>query len=108
MLVRGQTKENNERFFSRSKSRHKKGKEKCWYCGKIEHLKKDCWKRKESEENSTKESNLVVTNSSMTGQVLSIYSNLKYQEECKLDSSASHHMCSHKNWLFSDQVLMRV
>jgi hypothetical protein len=61
MLVRGRTKEKNERSFSRSKSRHKKGKEKCWYCGKTGHLKKDCWKRKESEKNSTKEANLVVT-----------------------------------------------
>jgi hypothetical protein len=34
MLVRGRTKEQNERSFSRSKSRHRKGKEKCWYCGK--------------------------------------------------------------------------
>jgi hypothetical protein len=34
MLVRGQTKEKNERIFSRSKSRHKKSKAKCWYCGK--------------------------------------------------------------------------
>jgi hypothetical protein len=34
MLVRGRTKEQNERSFSRSKSRHRKGKEKCWFCGK--------------------------------------------------------------------------
>jgi hypothetical protein len=80
-LIRGRTKEKNERSSSRSKSRHKKGKEKCWYYGKIGHLKKDCWKRKESEENSTKEANLAVTNSSMTDQVLSVSSNLQYQEE---------------------------
>ena len=61
MLVRGRTKEQNERIFSRSKSRHRKGKAKCWYCGKTGHLKKDCWKRKESKENSTKEANLVIT-----------------------------------------------
>jgi hypothetical protein len=76
MLVRGQTKEKNERIFSQSKSRHRKGKTKCWYCGKTRHLKKDCWKRKESEENSTKEENLAVTNSGMTDQVLSVSSNL--------------------------------
>jgi hypothetical protein len=36
MLVRGRTKEKNERSFSRSKSRHRKGKEKCWYYGKTD------------------------------------------------------------------------
>jgi TFIIF-interacting CTD phosphatase-like protein len=81
MLFRGQTKEENERSSSRSKSRCRKSKEKCWYCGKTRHLKKDFWKRKESEENSMKEENLAVTNSGMTDQVLSISSNLKYQEE---------------------------
>jgi hypothetical protein len=36
-----------------------------------------------------KEANLAVTNSGMTDQVLSISSNLQYQEEWKLDSGAS-------------------
>jgi hypothetical protein len=61
MLLRGRTKEKNDRSFFRSKSRHRKGKARCRYCGKTRHLKKDCWKRKESEENSTKEANLAVT-----------------------------------------------
>jgi hypothetical protein len=56
MLVKGRTKEKKERIFFRSKSRHRKGKAKCWYYGKTGHLKKDCWKIKESEENSMKES----------------------------------------------------
>jgi hypothetical protein len=105
MLVRGQTKEKNERIFSRSKSRHRKGKAKCWYCGKTRHLKKDCWKRKESEENSTKEENLDVTNSGMIDQALSVSSNLQYQEEWHLDSGASHHMCSHRNRFISYQCV---
>jgi hypothetical protein len=84
MLVRGRTKEQYERSFSRSMSRHRKGKAECWYCGKTRHLKKDCWKIKESKENSTKEENLAVTNSGMIDQVLSISSNLQYQEELKL------------------------
>jgi hypothetical protein len=91
-MVRGRTKEKSDRIFSRSMSRHKKCKAKCWYYGKIGHLKKDCWKRKESEEKSKKEANLAITNLGMTHQVLSISSNLQYQEEWKLDSSASHHM----------------
>jgi hypothetical protein len=39
----------------------------------------------------------------MIDQVLSISSNLQYQEEWQLDLGASHHMCSHRNWLFSYQ-----
>jgi hypothetical protein len=34
MMVRARTKEKNERIFSRSNSRHRKGKAKCWYYGK--------------------------------------------------------------------------
>jgi hypothetical protein len=105
MLIRGRIKENNERRFSRSKSRHRKGKAKCWYCGKTGHLKKYCWKRKESEKNSTKEANLVVTNSGMIDQVLSVSSILQYQEEWQLDSCSSHHMCSHRNWFISYQFV---
>ena len=93
------------RSFSRSKSRQRKGKAKCWYCGKTRHLKKDCWKRKESEEESTKEANLIVTNSDIIDQVLSNSSILQYQEEWKLDSGASHHMCSHRNWFISYQYV---
>ena len=48
---------------------------------------------------------MVVTNSGLTDQVLSISSNLQYQEECKLDSGASHHMFSHRNWFFSYQSI---
>jgi hypothetical protein len=65
------------------------------------HIKKYCWKRKESEEKSTKEVNLAVTISGMNDQVLSVSTNLQYQEECQLDSGASHHMCSHRNWFIS-------
>jgi hypothetical protein len=46
---------------------------------------------------------LAVTNSSMNDQVLFVSSNLQYQEEWQLDSSASHHMCSHRNWFISYQ-----
>eukprot|EP00253_Pinus_taeda_P010174 PITA_10174 len=58
MVARGRSKERGEkpRGSSRSKSKGKKCKEKCWNCNKIGHLKKDYWKRKESE-NPKKEAN---------------------------------------------------
>jgi hypothetical protein len=46
---------------------------------------------------------LELTNSGMTHQVLSVSSNLQYQEELQLDLGASHHMCSHINWFNSYQ-----
>jgi hypothetical protein len=52
-----------------------------------------------------KEENLAVTNSGMNDQVLSVSTNLQYQEECQLDSGASHHMCLHRNWLISYQYV---
>jgi hypothetical protein len=63
----------------------------------------DCWKRNESEQNSTKEANLAVTNSGMIDQVLSVSNNLQYQEEWQLYLGASHHMCSQRNWFISYQ-----
>eukprot|EP00253_Pinus_taeda_P036500 PITA_36500 len=60
MVARGRSKERGEktRGSSRSKSKGKKCKAKCWYCNKIGHLKKDCWKQKESD-NPKKEENQV-------------------------------------------------
>jgi hypothetical protein len=59
MVARGQSKERgkNQRGTSRSKSKGKKVKQKCWYFDKLRHLKKDCWKRQQSsKDDSTKES----------------------------------------------------
>ena len=56
MVARGRSIEKGEgsRDKSRSKSRGKKSKGKCWYCNKARHLKKDCWKRKEENDESKK------------------------------------------------------
>lgn len=46
---------------------------------------------------------MVVTDSGIIDQYLSVSSNLQYQEEWKLDSGASHHMWAHRNWFISYQ-----
>lgn len=60
VIDRGWSKEGGEktRGSSRSKSKGKKCKAKYWHCNKIGHLKKDCWKRKDSN-NPKKEANQV-------------------------------------------------
>jgi hypothetical protein len=55
-----------------------------------------------------KEANLAVTNLGMIDEVLFISSNLQCQEEWKLDSGASNHMCSHRNWFISYQSIDEV
>jgi len=45
--------------WDKSKGRKGKGKGRCWYCNKLGHLKKDCWKMKESKDDSKMEANLV-------------------------------------------------
>jgi hypothetical protein len=53
----------------------------------------------------SKEENLDVTNLGMIDQVLSISNNLEYKKEWQLDLGASHHMCSHRNWFISYQLV---
>ena len=78
---------------------------KCWHCGKVGHLKKDCWKRqqtsKEASATEKKEVNTTDTRSAsgsgMSDEVLSV--NLtKHDQHWLLDSDASNHMCIHKEW----------
>jgi hypothetical protein len=60
VLVRGRSTEGgkDQKGTTMSKSKDSKVKEKCWFCGKFGHLKKDCWKRQQaSKEDSTIEEN---------------------------------------------------
>jgi hypothetical protein len=94
MVARGWSREKGEKLrgTSRSKSKGKKRKLKCWYCNKSGHLKKDCWKRQESKEDSKTEANPVESGPGMIDEVLSICNVFEYYEEWLLDSGASHHI----------------
>ena len=71
--VRSTKEGKDQKGTTRSKSKDSKGKEKCWFCGKSGHLKKDCWKRQQtSKEDSTKEANeanSLETSSGITDEV---------------------------------------
>jgi phage/plasmid primase-like uncharacterized protein len=74
MAVRGRSTEGGKdhKGTFKYKSKDSKGKGKCWFCGKYDHLKKGCWKRQQtSKEDSTKESN---SSTDMVEEVLSICS----------------------------------
>jgi hypothetical protein len=107
MMVRGRPKErgHSQRDFSRSKSKGKKRKLKCWFCGKSRHLKKDCWKRQQASKDDPpkemKEENAIETGSTigsgMTDEVLSISIGSRHDQQWLLDSGASNHMCLHRH-----------
>ena len=56
LVVRGRSKEKgeNERGTSKTKSKERRSKLKCWYYNKTGHLKKDSWKRQESKKDGSK------------------------------------------------------
>jgi hypothetical protein len=73
MVVKGRSTEGgkDQKGTTKSKSKDSKGKEKCWFCGKSWHLKKDCWKRQQA----SKEDSIIEVNSDtgMVDEVLSIF-----------------------------------
>ena len=84
MMVRGRSTEKHfsQKNNSRSKSKGKKSKLKCWFCGKLGHLKKDCWKRQQTSKGDSstenKEANTIDTGlglasgSGISDEVLSV------------------------------------
>eukprot|EP00253_Pinus_taeda_P034717 PITA_34717 len=106
MMARGRSRERHsggKHSDSRSKSKGKKPKAKCWHCGKAGHLKKDCWKRKQADKEGSseekKEANTTDTGSvsGMSDEVLSVNAS-KHDQHWLLDFGASNHMCIHKDW----------
>ena len=59
MMVRGHSKERcfSKHNNSRSKSKGKKNKVMCWFCGKSRHLKKDYWKRQQTSKGDSSTEN---------------------------------------------------
>ena len=77
------------------------------YWNKTNHLKKDCWKRRESKKDDSKsEANSVKSSDSdMIDEVLSVCNISECNEEWLLDSGASHHIFPHKDWFDSYQTV---
>ena len=60
-------------------------------------------KRKESNDDPTKETNLLDLSSGMVDDVLSICSISQYKEEWLLNFGGCHHMCLYESWFSSYQ-----
>ena len=73
LVVIGWSKEKGEKLrgTSRSKSKGRKRKLKCWYCNKTGHLNKDCWKIQESKKDDSKsKANSIKYDSAMIDEVI--------------------------------------
>lgn len=75
------------------------------YYNKLGHLKRDCWKQKESEDDATKETNLSKSSLGMVDEVYSNCSTSQYLEEWLLGSSVYHHIFSHRSWFSTYQSI---
>ncbi|KAK9113082.1 hypothetical protein Scep_020601 [Stephania cephalantha] len=85
MVVRGRSidRDYGDRSKSRSKSKAKK-KVRCWGCGKIGHLKKECKGKRTAD-----------------GDALPALERVENSNRWILDSGASFHMTPHKEWFYT-------
>eukprot|EP00253_Pinus_taeda_P015642 PITA_15642 len=76
MMVKGHSKERcfSRQSDSRSKSKGKKSKVKCWFCGKSGHLKKDRWKQQQTskEDSSTEKKEANTTDTELRKNLISL------------------------------------
>ena len=107
LVVRGRTTEkkgNGNRKKSRSKSRNPHANKTCHFCKKLGHIKANCWKlkNKNDEKGNTATADCVVESESdgdvLLATSLATTSGKGVDDNWVLDSGCTFHMCPHKDW----------
>ena len=72
---------------------------KCFYCKKVGHVKKDCYKWLAKQKNTTPETNVAVNHAveSVGCDVLNVSDQIRSREWI-IDSGCTFHMCPYKEW----------
>ena len=107
---RPEKRKSNDKGREKSRSNSRPREIKCWYCKKTGHLRRDCNKRKNDlskkkgkkpvgAENLEANDTANVSEGYGSANVHSISSN-EPRDEWVLDSGATFHMTSRKDWLF--------
>ncbi|KAK9156894.1 hypothetical protein Scep_003468 [Stephania cephalantha] len=111
MVVRGRSidRDYGDRSKSRSKSKAKK-KVRCWGCGKIGHLKKECKGKRicgEDPKSDVISHGNIVESSNVFARwrCSTALERVENSNRWILDSGASFHMTPHKEWLLHLQIL---